>query len=130
LWTEEVTFTRNGLNSLHNIHKQALENPDAAQCCSFDQRYSVNIRAGIIDDYLTGPYMIVDHFGGIQYTDSPKRILPLLLVDVHMTVCKGMGLAWWCPSPLFTSVHNWLNNYFLTLGLAVRVESSGLHILI
>jgi hypothetical protein len=27
-------------------------------------------------------------------------------------------------------VHNWLNNYFLTLGLAVRVESSGLHILI
>jgi hypothetical protein len=37
LWTDEATFTRSGINSLHNLHEWALENCHATQHSSSEQ---------------------------------------------------------------------------------------------
>lgn len=74
-------LTMNRVNKFHNLHEWALDNPYPICCCSFQQRYSVNIQARLTDDYLTGPYMIANCIGGIQYADFLERTDPLLSED-------------------------------------------------
>jgi hypothetical protein len=42
----------------HNMHIWATENPHATRHSLLQHRCSVNIWAGIVDDYVIGPYAI------------------------------------------------------------------------
>jgi hypothetical protein len=45
---------------------------------SFQHRFSVNVWIGIADGYVTGPYVIQDHLGGVEYADILEETFPLL----------------------------------------------------
>lgn len=53
LWTDEGTFTRGGVNHLHNPDELALEILHATQTSSFRQKCNINVWAGIVESYLT-----------------------------------------------------------------------------
>jgi len=50
LFTDEATFTRNGINNIRNSHHRAQDNPHAAVETNFQTRFSVNVWCGIIND--------------------------------------------------------------------------------
>jgi len=58
LFTDEATFTRNGINNTRNSHNLAQDNPHATVETNFQTRFSVNVWCGIINDMLIGPVIV------------------------------------------------------------------------
>lgn len=56
LWTDECTFTRQGMFNIHNEHTYALENPYLHREGNMQNRFKINVWAGIFDDQIIGPY--------------------------------------------------------------------------
>ncbi|CAH2011906.1 unnamed protein product, partial [Acanthoscelides obtectus] len=49
LVTDESTFTRNGVNNFRNTHVWSVENPHAVRRAHFQQTFSVNVWAGMVN---------------------------------------------------------------------------------
>jgi hypothetical protein len=103
------------LNCLcYNLQEWPLEIPHATQCSSFAKRFTINVQAGIVDSYFTGPYMIVNHPGGTHYADFPQRTHLPLMEDVPLNVWGGLWFHHDSAHPCFSHQgHNWLKNHFL-----------------
>lgn len=68
LWTDQATFTPDGIFNVHNMHQWAHENPQAKHDRSHQVRFSVKVRAGNI---LIGP---------LQHTRTVKNHLHEVLL--------------------------------------------------
>ena len=51
----EEGFTRNAVFNSHNTHIWADKTPHAHQEVRFQQRFSINVWAGVVSDRLVGP---------------------------------------------------------------------------
>jgi hypothetical protein len=71
--------------NLHNLHIWAEENPHPTRSSSFQYRFSVDVWAGIVDDHLTGPY-VIDRIDGAQYLNFLQESLPILMDDLPLNV--------------------------------------------
>jgi hypothetical protein len=67
-----------------------MENPHATHNTSLQRKYSVNVWAWIIDDYVIRLHAIQDHVGGVHYTIFLEETLPLLLEVVPLHVHESM----------------------------------------
>jgi hypothetical protein len=82
LWTDEALFTRTGVHNRYNLH--VTENPHISRHYSYQQGFSVNVFAGIIDEYTIEPNVIHNCLDEAHYTDFVGETLPILLVDVPL----------------------------------------------
>ena len=64
LLTDESGFTRDGIMNLHSLHIYSDENPRVTRSTSFQQRFCVNVWAGILGITLIGPFIIEDSMRG------------------------------------------------------------------
>lgn len=80
LWTDECTFTRRGLFNQHNRHMWAHENPFLMEQDSFQHRFSLNVWAGIIGQYVLGP-VFLPRLTGDAYLQFLTETLPGMLLQ-------------------------------------------------
>jgi len=66
LFTDEATFTRNGVFNFHNAHTWAETNPHNVWENNSQTQFKVNVWCGIVNKILLGPYKI-DHLNGVTY---------------------------------------------------------------
>lgn len=90
LWTDEASFTRDGIFNSRNSHVWDEENPHAIFPRKHQQRWSVNVWAGIVDDYLIGPYLLPERLTGPIYRRFLEEVLPELLENVPINVRQQM----------------------------------------
>lgn len=113
LFTDEATFTRDGMFNLHNSHVWATSNPYATSPHAFQERFSVNVWAGIVNDFLIGPYLLPNRLNGRTYVIFLEEVLPELLDSVPVAVRNTM---WFqhdgAPSHFCNNVRNYLNAAF------------------
>jgi len=57
LFTDEATFTRDGVNNSRNVHTWSQDNPHETTVTNFQRRFSVNVRCGVIDNRLIGTFV-------------------------------------------------------------------------
>jgi len=69
LFTDEATFTRNGINNTRNSHRWSHENPHGNVETNFQLRFSINVWCGMIDGILIGPVTLDDRMTGQNYLD-------------------------------------------------------------
>lgn len=113
LATDESCFTRDGVVNLHNMHLWSDENPHAIHQTRFQQRFSINLWAGIINNTLIGPYELPQRLNGGAYLQFLKEVLPELLEDVPLNVRRNMWfLHDGCPAHYSLSVREFLNETF------------------
>ncbi|CAH1958902.1 unnamed protein product [Acanthoscelides obtectus] len=67
-----------------------LENPHAVRRAHFQQTFSVNVWAGMVNGMLIGPFILPNRLDGMQYLDFLRNILPSLLEDVPLSVRQSM----------------------------------------
>jgi hypothetical protein len=91
LWYDKAGFARDGMMNLQNLHVWAEENPYPTRSSSFQHRFSVNVLAGIVDDHLTGPYVMEDRIGCAQYLNFLQETLPILTDDLPLNVRQDMS---------------------------------------
>ncbi|KAL0892876.1 hypothetical protein ABMA27_014561 [Loxostege sticticalis] len=81
LWTDECTFTRQGLFNMHNAHYWSDSNPRVIRPDHFQFRFSVNVWAGIVNGTLLGP-VFLERLNTDTYLQFLQNELPELLLDV------------------------------------------------
>ncbi|CAI6359122.1 unnamed protein product [Macrosiphum euphorbiae] len=80
MWTDESTFTREGVFNVHNSHHYAQENPRLVRQQRFQRRYSINVWMGIIGGVLIGQFLGLPRtVGGNSYLNFLQNELPGLL---------------------------------------------------
>lgn len=114
LWTDESTFTRDGQLNMHNYHFYARENPHAIRRRGFQQRFSVNVFAGIIGDRLIGPYFLPHRLNGENFLMFLRGDFQELLDNVPLAILQNP--IWLqldgAPAHFSRAVRDWLNlNY-------------------
>jgi hypothetical protein len=85
LFTDEATFTRDGINNTRNSHTWAHQNPRNITVRRYQHRYSVNVWRGLIDNYLIRPHF-KGHLTGASYREFLQSHLPLYLEDVLLAI--------------------------------------------
>ena len=92
LFTDEATFTRNGITNTRNCHNWAQDNPHATVQKNFQTRFSVNVWCCIINDMLIGPAIVEDRMTGDSYLQFLQNDLPEHLEDVPLDTRRHMYL--------------------------------------
>lgn len=90
LFTDEAGFTRDGIINSHNLHIWAEENPRAIIQTKHQQRFMVNVWAGIIGNNLIGPFFLDDRLNGARYLHFLQQYLNELLEDVPLHIRASM----------------------------------------
>ncbi|XP_066600978.1 uncharacterized protein [Prorops nasuta] len=90
LWTDESTFTPNGVFNSKNYVHWATENPRAVRVGAFQFRWTINVWAGLIGDRVIGPFFLPPRLNGEKYLQFVEEQLPQLLEDVPLFVRESM----------------------------------------
>jgi len=61
LFSDEASFTRDGVNNVRNVHSWSHENPHETSVTKFQRRFSVNVWSGVLGNRLIGPKHICNH---------------------------------------------------------------------
>lgn len=113
LFTDEASFGHDGLINLHNEHFWSDENPHLSIERGYQNKFSVNVWAGIIGDYLIGPHFFPQRLNGEVYLDFLRNHLPVLLEDVPIGLRNTMWLLQDGAPPHFSlAVRQFLNETF------------------
>ena len=57
LFTDEASFSRDGINNSGNVHTWSHDNPHETSVTHFQRRFSVNVWCGVIGNRLIGPFV-------------------------------------------------------------------------
>lgn len=113
LSTDEAGFTREGIFNSRNTHIWSDENPHAFRENHFQEKFSLNVWAGIVGDRLVGPFILPPRLNGIEYLQFLNNTLDELLEDVPLAVRRDMWfLHDGAPAHYFGEVRTWLDNNF------------------
>ena len=113
LFTDEASFTRTGMFNTHNSHVWSQDNTHATFIRSYQTEFTVNVWAGIINNFLIGPYILPLRLNGNIYCIFLEEVLPELMEDVPLVTRRQM---WFqhdgAPAHFSTIVRNYLDQRF------------------
>lgn len=69
VWSDESTFTRNGMWNRRNAHIWARNNPNAFQQTGHQTRWSLNVWAGVYNNQILGPVFLPSRMDGSLYLE-------------------------------------------------------------
>ena len=87
MWTDEATFTRDGVYNTHNNHVLARLNPQATHERAHQVRFGLNVWAGILNNQLIGPFILPQRLNAENYLEEN---LPELLENVPLIIRRDM----------------------------------------
>jgi hypothetical protein len=90
LFTNEASFTRDGINNSRNLRTWSHENPHRIRITNFQRRYSENIWCGLLGDKLIGPFVFDNNLTGDTYEFFLRNELPGLLEDIPLVVTSQL----------------------------------------
>lgn len=67
LWTDESLFTNSGIFNRRNLHYYATENPHLYRETRPQNRFSLNVWAGILNNAIVGPFFLDNTLNGRRY---------------------------------------------------------------
>ncbi|GFV97695.1 DUF4817 domain-containing protein [Trichonephila clavipes] len=112
LFTDEASFSREGIFNTHNSHSWAAANPHVTRTRAAQDRFLVNVWADILGDHLIGPYILPGHLTGPRYLIFLEQVLPKLLDRAHVTAATRTSM-WFqqdgAPAHFSISVRNHLD---------------------
>lgn len=69
LWTDESTFTRNGMWNRHNYHYWSHLNPNLCRESAHQYRFTLNVWAGIHENNIIGPVFIDGTLNRVKFLE-------------------------------------------------------------
>lgn len=114
LWTDEATFTRDGISNVHNEHVWSHTNPHASTESSFQHQWRVNVWAGIVGGKLIGPKFLPDRLNGENYLEHLRNYVErqleseFTLPDYLQIIYQHDG----APAHFARAVREYLDNRF------------------
>jgi len=70
LFTDEASFSRDGINNSRNLHTWSHDNPQETSVTNLQRRFSVNIWCGVLGNRLIGPFVFDNNLRGTRMKSS------------------------------------------------------------
>jgi len=86
LFTDEASFTRDGINNSRDVHTWSHDNPHETSVTKFQGRFTVNVCCGLLGNKLIRPFVFVNNLAGNSYEVFLRNELPDLLKDIPLTL--------------------------------------------
>jgi len=113
LFTDEASFTRDGINNSRNSHTWSHDNPHESSVTKFQRRFSVNVWCGLLDNKLIGLFVSDNNLTGNTYEVFLRNELPGLLEDISLMMRSQMYFQHDGSPPHYTRhVGEYLNESF------------------
>jgi len=113
LFSDEASFTRDGVNNLQNVHMWSHDNPHETSVTNFQRRFSVNVWCGVLGNKIIGPFVFDSNLTGNTYEAFLRNELPGLLEDIPLMIRSQMYFQHDGASPHYTRhVRDYLNESF------------------
>jgi hypothetical protein len=90
LFTDEASFTRDGINNSRNMHKWSHKNPHGTRVTNFKRRFFVNVWCGVLGNRLIGPSVFQNNLTENTYEAFLRNELPGMMEDVPLMVRSQM----------------------------------------
>lgn len=111
--TDEATFTKDGIFNMHNTHVWSDENPHAVREMHSQNRFSLNVWAGIYGEHLVGPYILPPRLTGESYLHFLETTFDAYLDELPL---ERLRRLWFmhdgAPAHSTREVTDWLNQHF------------------
>ena len=92
LYTDEASFTREGIFHTHNSHVWDFENLHAQFVGRYQHLSSVNVWARIVRNHLVGLYLLPNTLRGSNYLVFVRDVLPQLLENIPLNIRERIWL--------------------------------------
>lgn len=113
LFSDEATFTRNGLTNIRNTHVWADENPHAIVETHHQINFKVNVWAGIVNDFLLGPVFLPPRINANNFLFFLQNTFVDILDELPLAVRQNMWFQLDGAPPHYgQNVQNHLNEIF------------------
>jgi len=113
LFSEEASFTRDGVNNLRNVHTWSHRNPHATCVTHFRRRFSVIVWCGVLGNRLIRPFVFDNNLTGNTDEAFLRHELPGLLEDIPLMIWSQVYFQHDGAPPHYTRhVRNYLNESF------------------
>ena len=89
LFTDEASFTRDGINNSRNVHTWSHENPHETRVTNLQRRFSVNVWC-VLGNRLIGPFVFANNLTENTYKAFLRNELPGLLEDIPLIIRSQM----------------------------------------
>lgn len=113
IWTDECSFSTNGLFNRHNEHYWSIENPRQNQEVRPQGRQSFNVWVGMWHNKIIGPFFLEGHLTSESYEELIRTNILDSLMDEPLNVLRQL---WWqqdgAPPHNGRRVRNLLNELF------------------
>lgn len=113
LWSDEATFTRDGVHTVHNSHLLSLQNSRADVQSRFQQRFNITVWAGIFNNQLLEIEIFDGDLNAERYKYFLKNKLHKKLEDTPLHIRQQM---WYqhdgAPPHHEKQVVKWLNRNY------------------
>ena len=90
LFTDEASLTRDGINTLRDVHTWAHRNPHATCVTHFQRRFSLNVWCGMLGKRLIRPFVCDNNLTGNTDEAFLRNELPGLLEDIPLMIMSQM----------------------------------------
>ncbi|GFU00938.1 uncharacterized protein TNCV_4633791 [Trichonephila clavipes] len=125
LFTDEASFSREGIFNTHNSHSWAAANPHVTRTRAAQDRFLVNVWADFLGDHLIGSYILPGHLTGPLYLIFLEPVLPKLLDRAHVSAATRTSMWFQQDGAPHISVFlfgiTWMQ-YVVNDGLEVEVQ--------
>lgn len=86
LWTDEATFSSNGVVSSQNCRWWAQENPHFTIECKDQYNFKTNVFCGLLKDKVIGPFFFHENLTAARYLDFLRHDLTEVLDEMPLYV--------------------------------------------
>jgi len=86
LFSDEASFTRDGVNNLRNVYTWSHDNPHETSLTNFQRRFTVNVWCGVLGNKSIGPFVFENNLTGNAYEVFLRNDLPDLLEDIPLMI--------------------------------------------
>lgn len=112
-FTDEATFTRQGVFNTHNSHFYAEENPFVVREHNYQHTFKVNVWAATMGNRFIGFFILPGNLNGDMYLNFLENQLFQILDDVPIEMRNNMIFMHDGAPPHFTrAVRMWLHQKF------------------
>lgn len=113
LFTDEATFTRQGMFNSRNMHFWAEENPRATMETHFQHTFKINVWAATLGNSFIGYHIFPGNLNGNMYYNFLDNILHDILEDIPLQIRRNMFFMHDGATPHYTRIcRRWLHEHF------------------
>ncbi|XP_066157759.1 uncharacterized protein [Euwallacea fornicatus] len=115
LFTDEASFTKDGVFNSRNNHKWSEENPRETVVTQSQNKFKINFWVGILGTKILGPVELPQNLNGGHYLNFLTHQLPEVLEHIDLQTRRKMWLMHdGAPAHYSRNVRTHLNNTFPT----------------